>query len=103
MAAEQLDDYVRFGTIRNSVNFPPMELPFDSACRLVILNRNITNMVGQITTVLAAESLNIEHMVNRSKGGWACTIIDLDRKPSDSAVKAMNDVDGVVRIRVIEK
>ena len=103
MAAEQLDDYVRFGTIRNSVNFPPMELPFDSACRLVILNRNITNMVGQITTVLAAESLNIEHMVNRSKGGWACTIIDLDRKPSGSAVKAMNDVDGVVRIRVIEK
>lgn len=103
MAAEQLDDYVRFGTIRNSVNFPPIELPFDSACRLVILNRNIASIMGKMTAVFAEENLNIEHMVNRSKGGWACNIIDLDRKPSENAIKAINSVDGVVRTRIIEK
>ena len=103
MAAEQLDDFVRFGTIRNSVNFPPIELPFDSACRLVILNRNIASIMGKMTAVFAEENLNIEHMVNRSKGGWACNIIDLDRKPSENAIKAINSVDGVVRTRIIEK
>ena len=101
MAAEQLDDFVKYGCIRNSVNFPAMEMTVVSDYRLVILNKNITNMVGQVTAVLAAEGLNIEHMLNRSKGNWACTIIDVDRHPSEETLAAINAIDGVVRVRVI--
>ena len=102
IAAKHLDTYLRYGNIKNSVNFPNCDLWFESGCRLCIINRNITNMVGQITAVLAEYELNIEHMLNRSKGDYAYTIIDLPERPTEAAIEAVRNIDGVIRVRVIE-
>ncbi|MBQ7081948.1 MAG: 3-phosphoglycerate dehydrogenase, partial [Oscillospiraceae bacterium] len=77
MAAAQLEEYIVNGNIVNSVNFPNCQIPRGNGWRLAIINRNVTNMVGQITAILAAEGHNIEHMLNRSRGDWAYTLIDV--------------------------
>ena len=101
MAAAQLEEYIVNGNIVNSVNFPNCQIPRGNGWRLAIINRNVTNMVGQITAILAAEGHNIEHMLNRSRGDWAYTLIDVEAEPSVDCVKALSAIDGVVRVRVI--
>ena len=101
IAAKELDNFLRYGNIKNSVNFPDCDIYFDGGCRLCIVNKNITNMIGQITAVLAAKGLNIEHMLNRSRGNWAYTIIDVNRIPDEEDVRAIEAIDGIVRVRVI--
>ncbi len=101
MAAAQLEEYIVNGNIVNSVNFPNCQIPRGNGWRLAIINRNVTNMVGQITAILAAEGHNIEHMLNRSRGDWAYTLIDVEAEPSADCVNALSAIDGVVRVRVI--
>ena len=101
LAAKELNLFLRFGKIKNSVNFPDCDLPYESGCRLCIFNRNITNMIGQITGVLTEQNVNIEHMLNRSKGDYAYTVIDIKDKISDEAIAAIQAIDGVIRVRVI--
>ena len=101
MAAAQLEEYITNGNIKNSVNFPDCEIPRGEGTRIAIINKNVTNMVGQITAVLAAEGHNIEHMLNRSRGAWAYTLIDVLDQPSDACVEALSAINGVVRVRVI--
>ncbi len=102
MAAAQLDEYLTNGNIINSVNFPACEMARTGGYRVAIINRNITNMVGQVTAILAGEGHNIDHMLNRSRGDWAYTLIDVAERPSDACVAALNDIEGVVRVRVID-
>lgn len=101
MAAKELKDYLIDGNIRNSVNLPECILPRMGGYRLSIINKNVTNMVGQITSVLAAEGYNIGHMLNKSRGSYACTLIDLDEKPSDICVEKIKNIDGILRVRII--
>jgi D-3-phosphoglycerate dehydrogenase len=101
MAAEQLNEYIVNGNIKNSVNFPNCDMPRGSGVRIAIINKNITNMVGQITAVLAAGGHNIEHMLNRSRGAWAYTLLDIEGTPTEDCVHALAAIDGVVRVRVI--
>lgn len=101
MAAHQLKIYLEEGNIVNSVNFPSCEMPRGGKARLCIINKNITNMVGQIASVLAAENLNIEDMLNKSKGAWAYTLIDLEAKPHEAALKKIAAIEGIVRVRLI--
>lgn len=102
MAARQLRDYLANGNIRNSVNLPDCELPRNgSSCRLAIINRNVTNMVGQVTGVLAASGLNIDHMINKSRGNWAYTLIDLATRPDAACIAKLEAIDGVQRVRII--
>ncbi|MBQ8610954.1 MAG: phosphoglycerate dehydrogenase [Oscillospiraceae bacterium] len=101
MAAKQLADYLEHGDIVNSVNFPACSMPRTGAWRLCILNRNITGMVGKITAVLAAEGHNIDNMLNKSRGDWACTLIDTGTEPSPACIAALEDIDGVVRVRTL--
>ena len=75
MAAAQLEEYLVNGNIKNSVNFPDCEYPRGEGWRIAIINRNVTNMVGQITAVLAQNRLKIEHMLNHSRGAWAYTCL----------------------------
>ncbi len=102
MAAKQLRDYVEDGNIRNSVNFPDSYMPRSGGYRICIINENIANMIGQITAILAAEGHNVEHMINRSKGAWAYTVIDVLDPPSEAALKALEAIEGIVRVRVID-
>ena len=101
MASAQLSAYIREGTIRNSVNLPNFDAERAGLCRIAIINRNTPNMLGQITSRLAAEGINIEHMFNRAKKDYAYTVVDTDTAPSEGSLAALRAIDGVLRVRVI--
>ena len=101
MAAKQLVDYIENGNIVNSVNYPSCSAPRTGAMRIAIHHLNQQNMIAQMTAMVAAEHINIENMVNRSKGSYAYTIIDTNTHVSEETVAKMTAVDGILRIRVI--
>lgn len=101
MAARQLDDYLKNGNIRNSVNFPALELPRTSAVRLCVLHANIPAVITGVTYALAKENLNIENMTNKSKGDNAYTVLDISSAPSKAALEKIESIEGVLRVRCI--
>ncbi len=101
MAAEELDRFVKYGIIKNSVNMPEADIPMKSRYRITVINRNVTNMVGQFASLLAADGVNIDHMFNSSRGDWAYSVIDTGTPPDDETVRAIEDIEGVARVRVI--
>lgn len=102
MAAEQLRDYLVDGTIRNSVNFPEAQLPRTAgATRLSIVNRNVPNMVGQVSAAVADAGLNIADLLNKSRGEVAYTVIDLEGEVSEALVDKVRGIEGIVRARVL--
>ncbi len=103
MAVQQLRDYIENGNIKNSVNFPDCDMGVSETNRIVIANRNIPNMVSQITKVFADEKENISDMINKHKGKYAYNIIDVDEDISESLVKNLEQIEGVLMVRVLEK
>ena len=101
MVAEQLADYLENGNILNSVNFPNVSMPRESAYRIAIANANVPNMVGQISSVLAAAGLNIHNMVNKSKGDMAYTLVDVDSAVTDSVMQQLSAIAGVLAMRYL--
>jgi D-3-phosphoglycerate dehydrogenase len=102
MVAEQLRDFLENGNVRNSVNFPESVLArLPGKTRLCIVNANVPNMVGQITTVLANHQLNIADLLNKSRGDIAYTLVDVDSAVPEAAVTAMQGIQGVLSVRVI--
>ncbi len=102
MAANQVRDYLENGNIVNSVNFPQATMERHGGPRFLIMNRNVPNMVGQISTLLASEQLNIEGMLNKNNKELAYTIIDIDRQPSDSLISQIKNLEGVMYMRLLE-
>ena len=103
MAVNQTKDFLECGNIRNSVNFPDCDMDFRNDARLVIANRNIPNMVGQITSLLASEKINISEMLNRHKGDLAYNIIDIDGGVDDGVAGKIRGIEGVIMARVIRR
>lgn len=102
MVADQLMDYLENGNIRNSVNFPEAIMPRAEGVRLTVSNRNVPNMVGQISTVLAAANLNIVDMLNKSRGDLAYTIVDVEADELGAdLVASIAAIDGVLKVRVL--
>ena len=102
MAVRQVMDYLENGNIVNSVNFPTCDMGIcRKAGRITILHKNIPNTLSQFTTVLAKENINISDLLNRSKGEYAYTMFDLDSMPTADAVNALNQIEGVLRVRII--
>ncbi|MBO6158237.1 MAG: phosphoglycerate dehydrogenase [Firmicutes bacterium] len=101
MAAKELDDYLKNGNIRHSVNLPEAYLPRQGVCRLAIVNRNAPNMVGQITSLLASDGINIEHMLNKSRGAYAYTLLDVSEELKPSTVAAIREIDGILKVRIL--
>jgi D-3-phosphoglycerate dehydrogenase len=101
MAARQLRDYLLDGNIRNSVNLPDCAIPRNGGARVTVINRNVKNMIGQMSAILAGGGYNIDHLINNSRGDWAYTIFDIDRTPEDSTVRELLAIDGVQRVRVL--
>lgn len=99
MASRQIKDFLEKGNIKHSVNYPDCKLEQNSDFRLLVMNRNIPNMVGQISAILAKADINIIEMLNKSRGDYAYTIIDVADQPSDDIVKALHDIEGVVKVR----
>lgn len=102
MAVNQLRGYLERGDIKNSVNYPDAELSLSGRRRLTVGNRNVPNMVGQITTVLAEAKVNINDMLNKSRGDLAYNIIDVDQEVTEATLKKIAAIEGVVMTRVIE-
>lgn len=101
MAAKQLSEYLRFGTIRNSVNLPNVEMERTGHIRLGIIHRNIPNMLNAILGTLSSEGVNIENMINRSKGAYAYTLVDFGGDLPNPVVQQVKDLPDVLRVRVI--
>ncbi len=101
MVAEQVRDYLENGNILNSVNFPSINLPRNGGFRIAVVNNNVPNMVGQISTDLAAEGLNILDMLNKSRDDVAVTLLDVDRQPSQSLLDTLGSIDGVLSVRTL--
>jgi D-3-phosphoglycerate dehydrogenase len=101
MVAEQLTDYLENGNILNSVNFPNVSMPRESAYRIAIANANVPNMVGQISSVLAAAGLNIHNMVNKSKGDMAYTLVDVDSAVTAAVRQQIAAIAGVLVVRYL--
>jgi D-3-phosphoglycerate dehydrogenase len=103
MVAENIKDYLENGNIRYSVNYPHARMPRLDAWRITIANRNVPNMVGQISTRIADAGLNIEDLLNKSTGDLAYTIVDVNGEPSDELLGALRSIDGVLALRNLGK
>lgn len=102
MAVKQVMNYLENGNIINSVNFPNCDMGVCSKPgRIVILHRNIPNTLSRFTGAVAAENINISDLMNRSRGEYACTILDLDTVPSEQVIETLRKMDGVLRVRKI--
>jgi D-3-phosphoglycerate dehydrogenase / 2-oxoglutarate reductase len=104
MAVRQTIEFLESGNVRNSVNFPDCEMgPVGTESRLLIANRNIPNMVGQVTTLLAAEGINISDLLNRHKGDIAYNIINIDGTPQPSTMARILAIEGVIMARLLRR
>ncbi len=102
MAVEQVREYLEKGNIVNSVNFPTAEMDRNGGARIVIANKNVPNMVSQITSKLASEGINISNMLNKNKADIAYNIIDIDgADPSDTLTEKLLSIDGVFMVRIL--
>lgn len=101
MAADTLRDYLENGNVRNSVNFPEVVLPRIGDNRIAVVNRNVPNMVGQISTCLADARLNIADLLNKSRGDLAYTLIDTDSPIPAELLERLRGIDGVLRTRLV--
>ena len=103
MAVTQIMNYLENGNIVNSVNFPNCDMGVcASQGRITILHKNIPNSLGRFTTAMAGENVNIAGLMNKSRGEYAYTMLDLDHKPSESVVEGLRNIEGVLRVRVIK-
>ena len=103
MVVENVKDYLENGNIRYSVNFPEARLPRLDAWRITLANKNVPNMVGQISTCLANAGLNIEDLLNKSVGELAYTIVDVNGEISEKTMAELRAIDGVMALRNLGK
>ena len=105
MASHQVKEFLEVGNIRNSVNFPNASLPYDGKRRVTAYHQNVPNMVGQIISVLSNYHLNIADMVNRSRGQYAYTMIDIDEQLNGDVIPEIKEkislIDGIVTVRIL--
>ena len=102
MAVRQMMDYLENGNIVNSVNYPNCDMGVcQCAGRITILHHNIPNSLGRFTAAIASENVNIAGLMNKSRGEYAYTMLDLDHHPSAAVVEHLKEIEGVVRVRVI--
>ena len=101
MVAEQLRDYLEHGNITNSVNFPNVAMPRESKSRLSVANANVPNMLGQISTALAAAGINIHNMMNKSRGEMAYTLVDIDSPAPEELIAEIAAIPGVLKVRAL--
>ena len=101
MAAEQLRDFLENGNIRNSVNFPTLELERVRGCRLSVSNENVPRILGSVLAILADENINVIDMLNKTRAEVAYNLIDIDTHVSDEVLAKMRGLDGVINVRLI--
>jgi D-3-phosphoglycerate dehydrogenase len=103
MAVNQTKDFLEHGNIINSVNFPDAEMEMHNEARILVANRNVPNMVSQISAVLAADGINIDQMLNKKRNELAYNIIDVDRPVIDESIREkLLAIEGIFMVRIIQ-
>lgn len=102
MAVFELVDYLENGNIKNSVNMPAAEMHRAAQNRVCVIHKNIPNMLNQITTPFTSANINIVDLLNRSKGDYAYTMVDVDDEITADLINAIKDVEGTIRVRVLK-
>jgi len=102
MAAQQLYDYLANGNIKNSVNFPNVILPRLGKCRICVIHRNVPKMLTGILDLIAERNINVEQMMNKARGDWAYTILDVSEEIGEDVADTIAAINNVIRVRVIK-
>ncbi|MBQ3880582.1 MAG: 3-phosphoglycerate dehydrogenase [Oscillospiraceae bacterium] len=101
MAAKQISDYLLTGNIVNSVNYPNIVQPLNTAHRITVLHRNIPNIISYATGIIGAQGINIEHLYTTARGNYAYMMIDTNVQPDAEAIEKLKQNDGILRVRVL--
>ncbi len=101
MAAKELIDYIENGNIVNSVNLPEITMPRSGKNRVCVIHKNVPNMLTAITGIFADDNVNIENLLNKSRGDFAYTMLDIGDADTSAVADEINAIDGVIRVRVI--
>ena len=102
MAVKEIMNYLENGSIKNSVNYPNCEVAkLISKARITLLHKNIPSMITKFTTVLSSYNVNIEELVNKSRGDYAYSVFDIDTEITEEMKKALEEIEGVLKVRVI--
>ena len=99
MAADQLDEFIRFGNIKNSVNFPDVRLDSNAQYRIAVANRNVPGLLGELMSVLADKNINVIDMINKSRGDVAYNLIDIDAEPTIGLIETINSIKDILSLR----
>jgi D-3-phosphoglycerate dehydrogenase len=102
MVAEEVRDFLENGNVRNSVNFPEMQMPRNGNNRVAVVNENVPNMLGQISTCMANSGLNILDMLNKSRNELAYTLVDVDSEVQSSCLQEIAAIKGVLNVRSLQ-
>jgi D-3-phosphoglycerate dehydrogenase len=104
MAVDEIVDFIENGNIRNSVNFPAVNMgPAAGPCRVLVAHRNVPNVISGFTSLAGENGVNIENMVSNSRGEYAFAIFDLSSKVSENFVEKASKLEGVLKVRTIER
>ena len=101
MAAEEMDDYLRNGNIKNSVNMPDLHLDRSGIARICIIHRNLPGMLTTLLPIFAKDQVNIENMTNKSRGEYAYSVFDLNTEVDEAVIEELRNVEGVLRVRLL--
>ncbi len=101
MAANQLRDYLVHGNITNSVNFPDVAMERSGLSRLCLIHQNVPAMLSQITNALSAQKVNVENLLNKSKGDYAYTLLDMNTRMEQGEANKLKEIPGMIRVRLL--
>ena len=101
MVADQVRDYLENGTVHHSVNFPEVVMPRNGSARLAIVNANVPHMIERISKAISGAGINIQDMLNKSRGDIACTLVDTAEPVPEAAVAQIASVEGVLNVRAL--
>ncbi len=101
MAAQQMQDYLENGNIKNSVNFPSVSLERSGRMRVCVLHRNVPSIIAQVTEVLGSDGINVANLTNKSKGDLAYTLIDVDTELGQNVADDLRSIENVLRVRIL--
>lgn len=101
MAVDEIRDFLENGNITHSVNLPDVNVPRSGRSRITIIHKNVPNVISKITATVAQENINIDNMVNKSKGQYAYTMLDTDADVSEEAIAAIAALEDSIRVRVV--
>ncbi len=103
MAAQELRDYLEKGVIRNSVNLPEVSLGAPEGSRVLLIHKNLPGIVSNVSTLVSGRGINIQYMLNKSRGEMAVTVLELSQQPDETLLAALGKLNNVVRVRLVHK